>query len=75
MTEEEKTETEKVEVIKLNEKTRNMLMEINKTVSMLQNQAQIAIQSYLDALEKSGQEYALGPDMTMLIPKNTKHTP
>ena len=61
-------ETKKVEVVKINDKTRNLLIEINKNVSMLQNQVQVAIQSYLDALGKEG-DYSLNAEMTMLISK------
>jgi hypothetical protein len=61
-------ETKKVEVVKLNSKTRDLLIEINKNISMLQSQAQIAIQSYIDALELDG-EYTLSPDISKLVPK------
>ena len=69
MTEENK-ETIKTEVIKLNDKTKAVLIGINQAIAELQTKAQLTIQTYLDALEKEG-EYQLSKDMSMLVKKDT----
>lgn len=64
-------ETKQTEVIKLNNKTKSVLIGINQTINNLHRESQLVIQTYLDALDKEG-DYQLSSDMGMLIKKESE---
>lgn len=55
--------------IEINEKTRNFLKELDRTIAELQGRAQTVLQTYADAIDIDLLEYNIAADFTSFIRK------